>query len=99
MKLSSTKINSESRKTVIWISIIVLFIIMTSEFTFGVISKNANKKVEIYREEIRRNEKRIETVEKIAIENEKVNAVIINELKNFDKELDEIKELLKGLQK
>lgn len=99
MKLHSTKMNSESTRTVIWISIIVLFIVMTSEFTFGVISRNANKQVEIYREEIRRNEERIKIVEKIAIENEKVNAVIINELKNFDKELNEIKELLRGLQK
>lgn len=99
MKLNSTKMSSENTRTVIWISIIVLFIVMTSEFTFGVINKNANKQVEIYREEIRRNEERIKIVEKIAIENEKINAVIINELKNFDKELTEIKELLKGLQR
>ena len=99
MKLNTRRINNESTRTVIWISIIVLFIVMTSEFTFGVINKNANKQVEIYREEIRRNEERIKVVEKIAIENEKINAVILNELKNFDKELVEIKELLKGLQK
>jgi len=99
MKLHNTKMNSESTRTVIWISIIVLFIVMTSEFTFGVIGRNADKQVEMYREEIRRNEERIKIVEKIAIENEKISAVILNELKNFDKELVEIKELLKGLQR
>jgi len=99
MRTNNIGVNNENKKVIIWISIIVLIIISTSEMTFGVINKNANKQVEIYREEIRRNEKRIETVEKIAIENEKINAVIVNELKNFDKELDEIKELLRRLQK
>jgi len=99
MRTNNIGVNNENKKVVIWISIIVLIIISTFEMTFGIIYKNSNKQSEIQREEIRRNEKRIETVEKIAIENEKTNAVIINELKNFDKELDEIKELLKRLQK
>jgi len=91
------KISGGNNKTILWISILVLIIVGSAEITFGIIGKNNNERAKIFREEIRDNAKRIEVVENIAIRNERNNAVLLNEIKNVNKDIGEIKLLLKEL--
>jgi len=86
---------TDSTKTLLWISILVLIIVASAEMTFGLIRRNSNNQIEMFQEDIKNNTRKIELIETIAIENSKANAVIINRLENIDKELIEIKEILK----